>query len=161
MTHAEVGGEDNTAAIPGRSGLGTSESVAYRLWLMIELTGRDADQDGTIELLAERLSRVGQPIRPRAIRAHLRGTVVPSAPELGGYATACEWFENNALLATAPEQYLKPLIQAEVLLCTTILSPPMARGRTSAHGLDAMSVAELRAYRAELLTTGRLAFTTT
>lgn len=147
---------EHPASMVGRSGLGKSESIAYRLWLMIELTGRSADQDSTFEVLAERLRREGCSIRPRTIKAHLSGTLLPSQPERDAYGVACEWFEDNALLAEEPERYLKPLIMAELLTCTQILGMPLSRCRDTPHGLGSMSVAELRAYRTQLLSTGRL-----
>lgn len=159
MTNAELGSNasESPAPIVGRSGLGKSESIAYRLWLLIALTGMPTDQDSTYEIMAERLSREGCVIRPRAIRAHLNGTLIPTQHELNAYGPACEWFENNAVLAEDPRDYLKPLIQAEIFMCTHIIgSVPLARGRDTPHGLDAMSVPELRAYRAELLNSGRL-----
>lgn len=156
MTNAEPDPDDAEILMEGRSGLGTSESIAYRLWLMIELTGRSAEHDATFEVLAERLRREGCAIRPRTIKAHLGGTLVPSQPELDAYGVACEWFEDNALLAEEPERYLKPLIMAELLMCTRIFGMPLSRGRDTPHGLDNMTVAELRAYRAQLVSTGRL-----
>ncbi|MBT0568629.1 hypothetical protein [Williamsia sp. CHRR-6] len=164
MTNAELGSDrnDSPPTIVGRSGLGKSESIAYRLWLLIALTGLPTDEDSTYEILAERLSREGCSIRPRTIRAHLSGTVVPTRRELDAYGPACEWFANNAVLAEDPRYYLKPLIQAEMFMCTHIIgSIPLARGRDTPHGLDAMSVPELRAYRAELLSSGRLELVST
>ena len=136
--------------------VGRSETIAHRLGLMIELAGLGPDDSSTPEILAERLSRAGVAISPRIIRAHLAGSLLPTLSEREAYREACGWHEGSNLLADEPEIYLVPLIQAESCLCEKFLGMPFSRGLDSAHGMHEMSVDELRAYRAELLRTGRL-----
>lgn len=158
MTNAAPDGASEDVAAPSQrnTDLGKSEAISHRLWLMIEVTGRSATSDGTHELLAERLTRAGCAIRPRTIKAHLDGTLLPTPRELEAYAVACEWYEGGKLLADDPDLYMKPLIQAELFLCENFFGMPLARGRETPHGMGNMSVDDLRAYRAELLRTGRL-----